>query len=365
MSDSFVATMVVLICVIVLIVAIICGIRLHYVHRRQRLLEDRHDDQVHYAVVINPSKPTAQNVRTRIEEFAAEKGLTQLTFIETQLDKDGRACALEALANGADVVIAAGGDGTVRTVASAMAGSEHAMGIIPIGTGNLFARNMGIPVDDLDAAIAIATSHGSRYVDIGRLRLLDAPADYDEPERGHAFLIIAGIGFDALMIDDADPELKKNISWLAYFVSGAKHLFAPKYHARVTIRRADGTSVTTSDLQFRTFMAGNCGEIPVFSLMPDASFNDGLLDFEVIDTSGGIIGWANLLGDVVHQTITKKAEQSPLSHNSTIDQVQGISAELVLPKPVPAQVDGDLLPATAHLKFEVEKDSLLVRVPVA
>lgn len=358
MSDSWVAGIAITVAVIAVAAAIALAVRLRQLNRRQRLLQHRDDDQVHYTVVINPSKPTAAQVRTKIEDFCRDKGITQLTFIETQLDKDGRACALEALDKGADVVIAAGGDGTVRTVASAMAGTDHAMGIIPIGTGNLFARNMGIPVDDLDAAIAIATSHGSRKVDIGRLTLLDRP----DVDHGHAFLIIAGIGFDALMIDDTDPELKKNISWLAYFVSGAKHMFAPKYHAEVTITQPDGAQLR-SELTFRTFMAGNCGEIPVFSLMPDASFNDGLLDFEVIDTSGGIIGWANLLGDVVHQTITRKAEQRPLSHNSTIDQMQGVSAELRLPKAVPAQVDGDMLPPTSHLKFEVEPNSLTVRVP--
>lgn len=130
------------------------------------------------------------------------------------------------------------------------------------------------------------------------------------------------------MIDDTDPKLKKNISWLAYFVAGAKHLFAPKYHASVVLTGANGDQHVREDVEFRTFMSGNCGEIPVFSLMPDASFNDGLLDFEVIDTNGGIIGWMNLFGDVVHQTITRKAQQSPLSVHSTIDQVQGVSAEL-------------------------------------
>ena len=110
-----------------------------------------------------------------------------------------------------DYLVAVGGDGTVRTVASAVSGTGHALGIVPIGTGNLFARNMGIPVDDIDAALTVATSHGSRLVDVGRLTLLDD----ETTDHGHAFLIIAGIGFDALMIDDTDPELKKNISWLA------------------------------------------------------------------------------------------------------------------------------------------------------
>ena len=87
------------------------------------------------------------------------------------------------------------------------------------------------------------------------------------------------------MIDDTDPELKKNISWLAYFVSGVKNLFAPKYKGDVTITSADGSTHTTHGLTFRTFMAGNCGQIPVFSLMPDAVYDDGILDYEIIDTS--------------------------------------------------------------------------------
>ena len=249
----------------------------------------------------------------------------------------------------------------MRTVASALSGTGHALGIIPIGTGNLFARNMGIPVDDIDAALTVATSHGSRLVDVGRLTLLDDEA----ADHGHAFLIIAGIGFDAVMIDDTDPELKKNISWLAYFVSGVKNLFAPKYKGDVTITSADGSTHATHGLTFRTFMAGNCGQIPVFSLMPDAVYDDGILDYEIIDTSGGLIGWANLFGDVLHQTITGKAQQSPLSTNSTVDQIQGVSAEIKLEKPVLAQVDGDMLPETQHIRFSVERKSLCVRVPEA
>lgn len=98
--------------------------------------------------------------------------------------------------------------------------------------------------------------------------------------------------------------------------------------------------------------------------MPDASFNDGLLDFEVIDTTGGLLGWANLFGDVVHQTITKKAKQSPLSMHSKLEQMQGYSAEVRLDRPVLAQVDGDMLPSTQHLRFSVEPEALIVRVPL-
>ena len=332
--------------------------------RRRKLaqtLEKRRDDEVQYAFIVNPSKPQAEARRLHIQRFCEAKGLNRIRFYDTQLDKDGRVCALEALEDGADVVIAVGGDGTVRTVASALSGTGHALGIVPIGTGNLFARNMGIPVDDIDAALTVATSHGSRLVDVGRLTLLDD----ETTDHGHAFLIIAGIGFDALMIDDTDPELKKNISWLAYFVSGVKNLFAPKYKGNVTITSAEGSTHSTRGLTFRTFMAGNCGQIPMFSLMPEASYDDGILDYEIIDTSGGLIGWANLFGDVLHQTITGKAQQSPLSTNSTVDQVQGVSAEITLERPVLAQVDGDMLPETKHIRFSVERQALCVRVPEA
>lgn len=352
---------VIIIAALIVLVAIATAVigRLYRRHRLAETIDKRKDDEVHYAFIVNPSKPQADAIRRQIEAFCQLKGLTRIEFIETQLDKDGRACALEALDKGADVVIAVGGDGTVRTVASAVSGTGHALGIVPIGTGNLFARNMGIPVDNVEAALTVATSHGSRLVDMGRLTLLDHP----EEDHGHAFLIIAGIGFDAAMINDTDPALKANISWLAYFVGGVKNLFAPRYRGSLTITSSDGSTHSITNLDFRTIMAGNCGQIPVFSLMPAASYDDGLLDFEVIDTTGGIIGWANLFGDVVHQTITGKPEQNPLSTNSTVEQVQGVSAEVKLEKPAKAQVDGDMLPETRHIRFSVDRQALIVRVP--
>lgn len=356
-----VIVLLVIIAVVAVCAAAFFGYRAYKHRTLAEKLDKRDDDQVHYAFIVNPSKPQVEQRKQHIKEFCEAKHLTQIEFIETQLDKDGRACAFEALDHGADVAVAVGGDGTVRTVASALSGTGHALGIVPIGTGNLFARNMGIPVDDIDAALTVATSHGSRLVDVGRLTLLDD----ETTDHGHAFLIIAGIGFDALMIDDTDPELKKNISWLAYFVSGVKNLFAPKYKGNVTITSADGSTHSTRGLTFRTFMAGNCGQIPMFSLMPEASYDDGILDYEIIDTSGGLIGWANLFGDVLHQTITGKAQQSPLSTNSTVDQVQGVSAEITLERPVLAQVDGDMLPETKHIRFSVERQALCVRVPEA
>lgn len=359
MSKTALITITVIVAVVAAISAIVLFVRSRKRRKLANVLDRRDNDSVHYAFIINPSKPQAAEHRRFIASYCANHGFNDIEFIETQLDKDGRVCAQEALAHGADVVVAVGGDGTVRTVASAVAGTGHALGIIPIGTGNLFARNMGIPVGDIEAALTVATSHGSRNVDMGRMAILDN----ENEDHGHAFLIIAGIGFDAAMIDDTDPELKKNISWLAYFVGGVKNLFAPKYHGTVTITSADGSTHSRSGLTFRTFMAGNCGEIPMFSLMPSASVDDGILDFEIIDTTGGIIGWTNLFGDIVYQTVTRKPEQNPISINSKVDQIQGISAELTLEKPALAEVDGDILGESQHIRISVEKHALIVRVP--
>lgn len=333
----------------------------HLRRRREvRVATAREDDaRGTYAFVINPSKPGAEMARTFIREYCDEHHIVDPIILDTQLDKDGGVCAREALDRGAQVVVACGGDGTVRTVARTMAGSGLAMGIVPIGTGNLFARNIGIPIGNLNAAMAVATSRGSRTVDAGFVQMLDSRT----PEYKHRFLIVAGAGFDADMIDDTDPRLKKSISWMAYFVGAVKHLFQQK--AKGTVQFVDNTGEThrQPDLEFRTVMAGNCGQIPGFSLMPEARFDDGLLDFEMIDTSGGVIGWMSLFGDVVHQTVVKKAKGSPLSFNSTIEQFEGRQATLELEKPQTVQVDGDIIGKSRHLRFGIDPRTLIVRVP--
>lgn len=341
------------------LLAVKFGMDLYKKRQLSDQIEQRPEDSVHYAFIVNPSKPNAEKTVSQIHEFFEQRDMEDPLIIETQLDKDGNACAHEALEKGADVVVAAGGDGTVRTAASALAGTNNAFAILPIGTANLFARNMNIPLNDVEAALQVAISHGSRRVDMGRMALLDS----GEPDHRHGFLIIAGVGFDAQMIDETDPHLKKNLGWVAYFFGGVKHLLGQKNKADISIQREDGSIATSENVTFRTFMAGNCGQIPGFSLMPEADYGDGLLDFALMDTTGGLMGWASLFGDVVHQTVTRKAGQSPISTNSTIDQAQGVRAELTLSKPILAEVDGDILGETKHVELTVDQRALLVRVP--
>lgn len=330
--------------------------RRHY----QKLLESidqRENDAVEYAFVVNPSKPGAKDIEHHIVEFCKENGIPNPMIIETHLDKDGKACAQEAIRRGANVVVAAGGDGTVRTVAEGVAGTDHAMAVLPVGTANLFARNLGIPLD-LDEALRVAISHGSRKVDMGRMTLLDA-----KKNRSHGFLLISGIGMDASMIQDTDPALKKRMGWLAYVLGAFPHLMGRKEVADISVTDKDGNVRRASHVSFRTFLIGNCGQIPLVTLMPDADYSDGLLDFELLDTDGGLIGWNNLAFDMIHQTIWHRSGQRLISPGSTVKQGQGTHAELRLRHSALAEVDGDLLTTTKHVAIDVDKQALTVRVP--
>src|SRR5699024_10908593 len=140
--------------------------------------------------------------------------------------------ARQALAAGASTVIAVGGDGTVRSVAAAMEHTGVPMGVIPKGTGNLFARNLDMPLVSTSKLIETARTAPASPLDIGWVH----PAG---PNSGlpHAtpFLVISGVGFDAAMVADADEELKARMGWLAYFFAGARHLHGKKIRVQLSL----------------------------------------------------------------------------------------------------------------------------------
>ena len=122
-------------------------------------------------IVMNPSKhedPAA--FRALVDRAAMDLGAGPPHWLETTREDPGAGQAVEAVSRGAAVVIAAGGDGTVRAVAAGMAGSGVRMGILPVGTGNVLAGNLGLP-DDPAAAMAVALGEYHRNVDLTWVRL--------------------------------------------------------------------------------------------------------------------------------------------------------------------------------------------------
>src|SRR5690349_2215523 len=145
------------------------------------------------AVVVNPVKVVDLDAhRAGIGAALAEAGWPAPLWLTTTPDDPGCGQAREAIAAGVEVVFACGGDGTVMACAAVLAGTEVALAVIPSGTGNLLAANLGLSSDVVDA-VRVATAGHRRRIDIGQVGGLDA---VPEPA---CFTVMAGMGFDAEM----------------------------------------------------------------------------------------------------------------------------------------------------------------------
>lgn len=325
---------------------------------RDRRIEIREDDQsADYAFIINPSKPRAAKVEETVKQFFAQRNMQPPMFIDTLIEKDGYVCAKEALGRGAKVVVACGGDGTVRTVGSALCGSGVPMGVLPIGTANLFAKNVRLPMD-VKESLKVVVSHGSKKIDMGSMRFLDS----QDPYFKHRFLLISGIGTDAEMIGLTNLSLKKYLGWGAYVLGGLKSILTPHYMGDISVKSEEGRIVRFSNVRFRSFLVGNCGKIPLLNLMPGASYTDGILDFKLLDTQKGLLGWAELISGLFYESKSKGG--TPLLKDAfTMEETRGVEARLRLKGKAPIELDGDAVGKSSSILVQIERQSLILRVP--
>jgi diacylglycerol kinase family enzyme len=286
------------------------------------------------AFVANPTEHDIPALRERVRTACADRSLPEPLWFETTEQDPGVGQTREAVAQGADVVVALGGDGTVRAVAEALVGTGVPMGLVPLGTGNLLARN----------------------IDVGWLTLEGHDRHPSEEPTEHIFLVIAGLGFDAAMVADTDDNLKARVGWLAYFLAGARHLHGTR--TKVHIRLDDRPPVTT---RLRSLLVGNCGRLPGgITLLPDALVDDGWLDVAAIDTRGGLAGWVQLLGEVVLQGYGVRTELP--AKIGRIDHVRAREIHLLVPTGEHVQVDGDVIGKATELHIRVDPGALVVRV---
>ncbi|PVU82816.1 diacylglycerol kinase [Cellulomonas sp. WB94] len=353
------------------------------------------------AFVANPSKPDVEMLRKEILAAVADGRMPEMLWLETTVAEPGVAQARQAVAAGADVVVAMGGDGTVRAVAAGLVGTGVPMGLLPLGTGNLLARNLDLPIGNPLAALEIALTGIDKPIDVGWVRILDGgpepaprqpgsagsdldpteldptaeldptrwptdtgPADTgpaddagDHEPREHIFLVIAGLGFDAAMVADTDDGLKARVGWIAYFMSGVRHLHGRRLRALV---RLDDRPPTA--LRLRSLLVGNCGRLPGgLTLLPDAVLDDGWLDVAAIDTRGGVAGWAQLFGEVVLQGVGVRAELP--AKIGRIDHARARRVLVRVSTPEHVQVDGDVIGKARALSARIQAGGLVVRVP--
>jgi diacylglycerol kinase (ATP) len=297
------------------------------------------------AVVVNPTKfADTAALHRQVDEICAECGWADPLWLETTPDDTGHGQTLEALAAGVDLICPLGGDGTVRQVAQAAVGSGVPLGLLPGGTGNLLARTLALPIDDLPAALRAALTGTVRRVDVGRVAFDVSGEDERPGER--VFLVMAGLGFDAAMMEGAPERLKAKVGWLAYAVSGLRNLRGPDVRVRLTVD--DQPSFRR---RVRTVLVGNSGTLTGgIVLMPQAEVDDGWLD-AVAMSPQGLLGWAA----VAARVLTRRG-------HSRVEHLRCRRLEVLTDRPQQAQLDGDTVGLVRAMRVRVDPGALLVQM---
>ncbi len=314
----------------------ISGVNL--ITRARRLRRLTPDLGTRAAVIYNPTKILDLDLFHRRVHFALVRGgWRPPIWMETTSDDAGPGMAQDALQKGVDLVLVAGGDGTVRAVCAELAGTGVPVGLIPAGTGNLLCRNLDIPFDE-DQALGVVLRGVPTAIDMIRWSV-----------DGHQqlFTVMAGVGIDAEIMRTTNADLKKIIKAGAYVVAAVQQLAMAPFHARVVIDgelRHDGETVMT--------LVGNVGRIQGgIDLLPTASPTDGMLDV-LIASGHGIRDMARLASGL------RRGVDTP-----TLSHLRGQRVEVVLDRPLAYQLDGDIAGTATSFVAEVLPGALIVMTP--
>jgi diacylglycerol kinase family enzyme len=311
------------------------------------------------AVIYNPIKVDIDAIKTAASREASEAGWAETRYYETSVEDPGGEVTTEALGDGAGMIIAAGGDGTVRAVAEAMSGSDVPIALLPSGTGNLLARNLNLTLDDLDHSLHSAFSGKNRPIDLAKIDIERSGGEIDH----HAYLVMAGLGLDAKMLANTDEELKAKVGWLAYVGAIGKALTDKNY---LRMRYQLGNQKPKA-VRAHTIIMGNCGSLMAnVVLLPDAAVDDGELDIIVLRPEG-FVGWVQIFVKVIWENgvlrRTKLGEKLVSPDVKALNYFRGEKLTVRLSRAEPIELDGDEFGEATALKTWVEPGGLLVRVP--
>jgi diacylglycerol kinase (ATP) len=291
------------------------------------------------AVVYNPTK-ISDKFRALVEEGLQQKGWGDTLWLETSVEDPGGAITRQAVAAEVDLVIAAGGDGTIRAVADALAHTGIPLGLVPAGTGNLLARNLDLPIEEVDA-IEVALSGQVRQLDLVKIIVDDRAPEY--------FAVMAGIGVDAVIMDETDEGLKDKIGSAAYFVAAAKAL--GRLPVRMTVQ-LDGNRPVRR--QAMLCVIGNVGTLRGnLTLIPGARPDDGLLDV-YIASPRRFRHWIK----IALRLMTRRAKK-----DDQVDQHTGKRVRIKLHGKDNYQLDGDVIGGATTLDAEIQPGALALCVP--
>ncbi len=295
--------------------------------------------------IYNPTKNGSDAAKTLISRSVSMAGWPEPLLMETTAEDPGFSMAAAALEAKADVVIVGGGDGTVRAVGQTLRHTEIPLGIIPLGTGNLLARNLSLDVTDIAGCVQTALFGHQRHIDAGLMELEDGITGAISK---HSFMVIAGLGMDADVMNDTNSKLKEHVGWLAYSEAGLRHLAGRRKKISITL-----DDEPAQQRKVRSVLFANCGLLPGgIDFVPGALIDDGVLDVVVISPRSAF-GWLAMAGKVVFQH---------KNHLPVINFYRSRNLTIRTVLPVETQIDGDPSgPATA-VKVSVEPKAVLVRV---
>jgi diacylglycerol kinase (ATP) len=287
------------------------------------------------AVVANAGK-TFDGGLSELRRTLEETGVSAPLWIEVPKSKRAPRAVKRALNDGAELILAWGGDGMVQRCVDALKDTQVPLAIVPAGTSNLFATNLGIE-RDISQAVQVALLGDRRRLDVGSFN-------------GERFAVMAGAGFDAAMIKGAD-DFKDRLGRAAYVLGGAAKLNTDSFEAKVKV---DGTRWYKGPAS--CILLGNVGNlfggIEVFA---DAQPDDGLLDVGVLTSSGPV-----QLVRAATRTALGSAQKSPF-----VRVTQGRSVRVKLDRKVPYELDGGDRTKVKSFKVDVEAAAITVCVPSA
>ena len=283
-------------------------------------------------VILNPAARSdrAKRSRARVESLA--RGCTVAASTSAA---EAESLARNAAREGFEKIVAAGGDGTIHAVVNGLAGSSAALGLLPIGTMNVFAQELGLPIHDLDSCWNI--------IEQDEVRLVDLPS-----ANGKYFVQLAGVGLDAQAVKETSVALKRNFGPLSYLISAAQ--IAARKPPRLFLESSN-TAITEASF----VLIGNGrrygGPFPFFK---HAILDDGLLDI-VAFRQVGYLEIIKYLQDVFFSSDIRLPE---------VEYFQTERLRITSDQDVPVELDGELV-GNCPVEFELRHHRLRVLAPNA
>ncbi len=311
------------------------------------------------AVIVNPGNVDVARLREVVEAEEVRDGWQPSLWFQTTIEEPGQSAARAALQHELALMIVVGGDGTIRAVAEGMHAGRIPLAIVPTGTGNLLARNLGLMVG-VDSAVHTAFTGTDRAIDVGFVGL----EHQGRPATDHVFLVMTGVGLDASMAAHTNSALKKRIGWLAYTDPISRSVLDNKQFS-MHFRADDGHE---HSFHAHTVIIGNCGTLAAgILLLPDAKPDDGLLDVVMLRPKGfwqwTRVGLRLAIGGILHRWKGGRVILQTAPALQALHYLQARTLAIRFDQPQRIQLDGDDFGMVLAATITLQHSGLTIRVP--